>query len=418
MQLEGSVLLKHSRPQRTASGHASRKQHGMVLLALLLVLVIGASFLLLSKLNAAGRQSYRDQQTAQALAEAKAALIGYAISDPNRPGELPCPDFNDDGKLTLTVDFGGGGACTSYRGWLPWNRLRLPDLRDAAGERLWYGLSIPYRAGDTSPLNSESLGQLTVDGASGVVAVILAPGEAMEGQESRPGTDANSSVGDYLEGLNRGGDQTQYMTAPVGQTFNDRLITITRQELMGIVEKRVLRETRALLNTYYRTNRYYPYANAYSDGSFNCKPNETHGRLPNPGKPFINTISSSCPRLADWPAQGQPRDWFFANRWHLLIHYGVAPACTQPTPNCGGTTYLSAGTLGNVQATVISAGGRLNNTNCNGVPYANQQPRLPTNANLCDYLDSIENTNGNDAYDGPGTPFTASYNDQTVIVAP
>ncbi|MHB1237361.1 MAG: hypothetical protein ACYCY7_07345, partial [Gallionella sp.] len=68
-------------------------QHGGVLLVMLVILVIGAAALLVSALNSSSLKIARDKTTADALAQAKDALIAYAASDPNRPGELPCPDF-------------------------------------------------------------------------------------------------------------------------------------------------------------------------------------------------------------------------------------------------------------------------------------------------------------------------------------
>jgi hypothetical protein len=72
-------------------------------------------------------------------------------------------------------------------GRLPWKTLGLPDLRDAAGERLWYAISDSLR--DQGVVNSNSAGQLAVyDGVSGaalassVVAVIIAPGTELAGQ--------------------------------------------------------------------------------------------------------------------------------------------------------------------------------------------------------------------------------------------
>lgn len=54
------------------------RQKGVVLLATLLLLVIAASFVLVGKLNVAATSSYRDQQTAYVLSQAKQGLLGYA----------------------------------------------------------------------------------------------------------------------------------------------------------------------------------------------------------------------------------------------------------------------------------------------------------------------------------------------------
>ncbi len=153
----------------------------------------------------------RDKITAAALAQAKVALIGYALGvnfagGSERPGDLPCPDTNDSGFT--------GGACgnpagtsgqTLRIGRLPWRSLGLPDLRDGDGERLWYAVSNNFKynnrttcaaPGDAGCLNSDSRGTITVrnnagilihDGTnpdsytpSGVIAVVFAPGAILQ----------------------------------------------------------------------------------------------------------------------------------------------------------------------------------------------------------------------------------------------
>jgi len=55
----------------------SRKQSGAVLLAFMLILVTGTSYLLLSKFNANIIRVGAEERTRQALNQAKQALIGY-----------------------------------------------------------------------------------------------------------------------------------------------------------------------------------------------------------------------------------------------------------------------------------------------------------------------------------------------------
>src|SRR5665647_2016844 len=112
------------------------KQHGAALLVMLVILVIGAAAVLITSLSTTALKNARQKTTSDALAQAKDALIGYAVSDTNRPGELPCPDFDNDGMITL-ADYSGSN-CKSLIGRLPWKTLGLPDLRDGSGEHLWY----------------------------------------------------------------------------------------------------------------------------------------------------------------------------------------------------------------------------------------------------------------------------------------
>src|SRR3989337_2707877 len=80
----------------------SRKQSGAVLLAFMLILVTGTSYLLLSKFNANIIRVGAEERTRQALNQAKQALIGYSVTYPDHhpgdgPGYLLCPDRNNDG---------------------------------------------------------------------------------------------------------------------------------------------------------------------------------------------------------------------------------------------------------------------------------------------------------------------------------
>jgi hypothetical protein len=233
-------------------------QKGIVLLASMFLLVIGASFVLVRKLNVAATSSYRDQQTAYVLSQAKQALIGRSVADDNRPGSLPCPDLitNIPGTNVPNdgiADLFAGNACPSYVGRLPWRTLGLPEFMDASDERLWYAISQNFRDHPVvQPINSDTLGQLTLDGAVDIVAVIIAPGTSFSGQ-NRP----SNSDDDYLEADNNN-DDTVFVSQAAGN-FNDHVIAITRQELMATVEKRIVGEvaqTLAIYQNNYAANAY------------------------------------------------------------------------------------------------------------------------------------------------------------------
>jgi hypothetical protein len=148
----------------------------------LVVLVAVIGFLLIGVLLGVARgsaiETERQKRNAQTLAKAKEALIAYAVAvQPDtlakRPGDLPCPDLDNDGDAEATCS----NASTRV-GRLPWRTLGLSDLRDADGERLWYALSTNFRRstvnqcehpGDPACLNSETPGTITVRDASGVI---------------------------------------------------------------------------------------------------------------------------------------------------------------------------------------------------------------------------------------------------------
>jgi len=325
----------------------------------------------------------RDKNTAAALADIKLALIGYAVSDANRPGELPCPDVNNDGQLTLGIDFtgGAGSPCVSLLGRLPWKTLGLPDLRDGSGERLWYALSDNFHAGATPPLNSDTMGQLTVTGgapATNVVAIVFSPGEVL-GTQVRDAANENN-VANYLEGENANGD-TIFTTGTVSTTFNDRLLVITTADLMPLVEMRVARELRALLQAY-RANSAcgcYPWA----DGSLPWTgegDNDVLRGAPslNPGDPEL-WGSGSIPPL---PA------WFLNNQWWRVIYYAVDPSKTE-TPTAG-TLTVNANPYDVVLIMTGPAGSG---------PLGNLRPSF----DWTHYVDDTLNSDGNNAFVTPSS---------------
>jgi len=209
-----------------------------------------------------------DERTRLALVRAKEALLHYAFSDPNRPGELPCPDLDGDGRLMLGVDFRGGRdvPCASLRGWLPFRSLGVEELRDGAGERLWYAVSDIHHAGHSAPLNSEVAGRLSVDGSGDVAAVIIAPGFPVDERQARA-RDAGGSASDarrlasaFLEGANADSAPERYATP--GRPWpgmNDRLLAITRLELFSGVEKRVIGEVALALAAFHREHGTLPW---------------------------------------------------------------------------------------------------------------------------------------------------------------
>ena len=233
-----------------------RSQRGAALLVTMLVLLVFASTVLLARVNSRVQIATDDPvSTGAALSAAKEALIAYAVADQTRAGELPCPDFNNDGTFSA-LDV-AGAACRSRVGWLPFRHLSLPPQVDGTGTPIWYAVSLGFTSPDTGILNSDTPGELTLDGDSDIVALLIAPGVETSTQD-RSTVTGNASVdkGLFLEDENADTDDavpdTLYVRAALGE-FNDRVVPITRRELMRRVEKRVARELAATLATYHRT---------------------------------------------------------------------------------------------------------------------------------------------------------------------
>ena len=246
------------KPESQSTLPAPRRERGSALLIILALIGIGAAFLLVSALMS-NPQIGRDKITAAALAQAKEALIGYAVADANLPGSLPCPDISDASPNTAndgTADMLVGNVCPSYLGRLPWKTLKLSDMRDGAGERLWYALSSNF--GPQTPsvhtLNSDTLGTLNISGnvtATDIVAVIFAPGRPLNGQTRS--TANENTYAHYLESV-VASSHYQKLTpndqADGAATYNDQMVFITYGDLMPLVEQRIAREARSCLEAY------------------------------------------------------------------------------------------------------------------------------------------------------------------------
>jgi hypothetical protein len=270
----------------------ARFQRGFALIAVLALAALITAFIIASALSrtSADVANDREDRSMRALMQAKAALIAYAANEqwqlsytPGtyfQPGALPSPDMDDDGDADNWVPL-----TSSQLGRFPWKTVGSDELRDASGEHLWYGLSQSFRkircTGGTTPpnctiINSDTQGQLTVVGtapATQVVAVLFAPGEALQGQNRDPANaSAHNNYLNYLEGppdlsdplhLNYIFTTAPYNTLPPNP-FNDRVVVITQADLMNAVEPVVAanmeRDVKQLLVDYYGKWGRYPYA--------------------------------------------------------------------------------------------------------------------------------------------------------------
>src|SRR3972149_1749447 len=131
---------------------SSFKQRGAALIFIVFILGLGIAAYTIKVFNTASMQSQQDQKTLQTLGEAKKALIAWAVSHPNTPGQMPWPDRNGDG------DYDGNSDCVSTAFQYSYLLGQLPivgqtnpcvspqtgvggDWRDAQGNRLWYAVS-------------------------------------------------------------------------------------------------------------------------------------------------------------------------------------------------------------------------------------------------------------------------------------
>ena len=248
-----------------------KKQTGAALLALMLVLIIVSSYFLVTKLNTNLAKTRQSEETGLALSAAKNALIGYAVSYPDKvnssfgSGYLPCPDITNNGSA--------GGSCslngTTSIGRFPYKTLEAEDLRDGHGERLWYVVSDNFRNNPKLiPLNSEtagnSSGDMTVDGYADIAAVVFAA-DAPENSQNRTAANENDYT-HYIEAIFSDSDiPTDGILDRIDTADTDRYILLTKDELMHDVEKRVLGEASQFLTAYVNTYGAYPWLTPFAD---------------------------------------------------------------------------------------------------------------------------------------------------------
>jgi hypothetical protein len=340
---------------------------------MLVIMVIGAAVFLVSALNSSALQIKRDKITADALAQAKEALIGYAASvalspsGAKRPGDLPCPDTDNDG-ISGDATYTTCNLQSQRTGRLPWKTLGLPDLRDGSGERLWYAVSTNFKNSSRSgTLRSDTLGTISIfssagsilyDGGAlgtGVVAVIIAPGDVLTRTDKTTAQDrssaGNNNAQNYLD-LALTIDNTNFIDSSSTNGFiqgrikdnngnvilNDQLLAITQDNIMQAIQKRVAAEVKQCLNAYAsNTNNkgHYPWA-AKLDPTQAPNYNDTSGRLFGriPDNTFDNTKNDGDNLMLDtWTGNcniNSSSGWWL--NWKEIVFYGLAPAYEPADP--------------------------------------------------------------------------------------
>jgi hypothetical protein len=319
------------------------QQSGAALMVMLAVIVLGASWWLVSALSTpVNRATLEADHNARVLSQAKSALLGYLahralMAAEDHPGRLPCPESpgaqnNHDGTDYMVDDDGrAAGSCTLPAvGRLPWRTLGLDKLVDAAGEPLWYVVSPGWAFASPSPpparpvINSNTAGQLTLDGQS-VVALMIAPGKAFNvaaagactAHPQRRGRQPNVAwnVLDFLECDNASAitaaDAASFVSIGPRDSFNDQVIGVTAKEIWmhveGPVASRIQRDVVPQLEGVYAsaqwgassTNPIFPYAanfGAFTDAAtfaFKGDAARTEGLLP---MTFGQCVAGSDPR--------------------------------------------------------------------------------------------------------------------------
>jgi hypothetical protein len=312
------------------------KQKGAALILMAFILGLAVTAYLLYASNPEKLRAEQDKKTYQSLNEAKQALIAWAVSHQYTPGQMPWPDRHLDPLI-----YDGSSDCVaaifqpSYLlGQLPSQPDTSPcldpntglnvylglstysglgqEFRDAQGNRLWYAVSrnlVRDHATLTNPIinpnivNASTYQWLQVLDRNGnlvsdrVAAVIIAPGDALEGHNQfldslQIGASVFNNRGyatddeDFIIGDDSRNVSANDPTFVKPYNFNDKLVYITIDELMAALGKRVGEEVRARLARYAKLNGNYPFAarmggvGAASTRTYRCSTGNIIGALP------------------------------------------------------------------------------------------------------------------------------------------
>lgn len=392
-----------------------KRQKGMALLMLAFILGLAVTATIIKSMNSNTVRAAQEKNTARVLADAKAALVAWAVNHPNVPGMLPYPDRNNDaGRYDGLSDCPGGATNYSHLiGQLPWKAGDYNDcntlisglgyeFKDSSGEHLWYAVSRNL-VHNYSPTSDPIINPGIIDAptypwmivldkhgnvvSNRVAAVIIAPGGSI-GDQDRSGGIAGAS--EYLDNFKIGTSiysNTGY-TMPdedwvMGEDmrsvpdsdatyehpyyFNDKLIYITIDELMAAVEKRAAGELSKAL-TAYKSNishPYFPYAAPLgSSNSYSCQDSNLKGMLPVTAGG--STVTCSCASSTNCTCNfGSITSVSYkrsgSSTWSAS---NISGLCTRPssqTCTCTGAGFCK-NTSGSINFTCDSAGNCTTNT--------------------------------------------------------
>lgn len=255
---------------------ATDSQRGAALLLMMLMVIVATAVFLVANLNRDDLRARRSLDTAQAMAEAKKALLDYAVMharvNPGRPVSLPCPDIDNSGSFLAgeshTTACGAPGE--NILGRLPWRTLGIAPVKDAAAACLWYVVSGSFKdagAATAAMINADTNGQLQLYDidtgniiaglmpAERPVAMIIAGLQPLAGQV-RPGNTGqlqcatSADASQYLETDIASGISNAALSgvpdaidvlaraSTENDNHNDRFVTISREE----IERRLARQ--------------------------------------------------------------------------------------------------------------------------------------------------------------------------------
>ncbi|MBF0368692.1 MAG: hypothetical protein HQL52_04465 [Magnetococcales bacterium] len=365
-------------------GKDFRSQQGVALLMLMIIMTMAGTALVLHTLPTESLRWNRNKVSLEVLKKVKEALIIYAATNDTRPGELPCPDldFDQDADGPGYGDNNGSVCATDtgptlYVGRLPWEDLGLNerDVKDVQGEVVWYALAMEFSLSEPTINSSTEADDMGED----IVAVIFSPGAGVaELDQFRVTDDDLLDWSNYLEYISVGDTIEGAVTYPLEaeEEFNDLWLTISRDEILTAVEKRVLKSAKVCLAQFAADNSgKYPWAAPVANGDNNGVCGTYFGRLPldtlnvddvadcaaaTPDSPAMDSGWATRSECTDLLSGG----WIHDNAWQDLLFFQLTAGFDPGTAvtGCGmNCLKINSGST-DYQAVVILAGEELDDT--------------------------------------------------------
>jgi len=353
------------------------RQRGFALLLILLVIVTVGSTLLFTGPLRLGTDPEEQAVIGSDLVEGRSGLTVYAAwggVSSGRPGTVPCPDMSEPGEpgYGQMHNFSCNSSDEVFIGRLPWKTL---DMRPAP-QPVWLAVD-GFFVNDpdnepVNPTNDNLTGLLRLNGESGYAAVVLAPGDPLEGQTGRP----SSAISDYLEGHNRDGHDGEAGPTPQfencgamdsvsrldDEPCNDRAIGIRASRILELGGLRALAEVEEIIRNYNAPpgEGELPYPAGMNTGpQFHCDEAQSSGRLPLSAsteeegcqgyfdvcemdaqwiRPLEEDIGEyDCEPENDFENDDESEPFSGGNDWLRLVHYRPDSTCFTPGGPCSVT---------------------------------------------------------------------------------
>jgi len=272
-------------------GVSVARQRGVILLTFFIVLFLAAAGVIISVLDNNTVNQRRNDNTANAMREAKEALIAYAVLYSeyysvagSGPGYLPCPDSNGNGLENAPCGANSLGRLPTSITLPSGSNFPLSSYNSNIDEQFWYSVSDTFRRSPQGILNSTALSAVTLDTENRIAAVIIAPGPAT-GTQARPSNAASR----YLESSNTSAPAFVRSDPVNPALFNDRVLPITIDEIMTPITRKIADLVQVQLDAFHL--------------------------LSPTGYPLTQLDFNAVLLIAPLPA------WFNANGWPLITNY-------------------------------------------------------------------------------------------------